>query len=207
MFAPAFAALIPLCLASTPPVDVLRASARVDGVLTVGAKARLVVEIDIKEGWSVGKAGIPNAILQIDVPKCATLLGDRAKTRKELSKTGFLRLPEERMADGETTAFEFELKSAPADDDRFAVNVLAYVSPPDASDAWFVRQRISLPLRNHAESTSVSTKTSHWGIGDELQLGDKAPRLTLPKADGTLVDLGEHLGKKNIVITTYRAFW
>lgn len=207
MFSPALAALLPLCLASAPPTDVLTASARFDGPLTVGAKARLIVEIDMKEGWQIDKAGIPNAIIQIDAPSCVKVIGERATDKKALSKTGFMRHPEERLARDRATAFEFELQSPPADDDRFAVNILAYVSPPDDSDAWYVRRRIALSLKEGAKSSSIDAKTSDWGVGDELQLGDKLPRLKLPKADGSIVDLGEQLGKKNVVITTYRAHW
>ncbi|MCB9858744.1 MAG: hypothetical protein H6818_23950 [Phycisphaerales bacterium] len=207
MFNSALAALLPLCLASAPPADVIRSSARLDGPLKVGATTRLVVEIDMKDGWSINKAGIPNAIIQIDAPTCVTMIGERAKDKTELSRTGFMKHPEERMADGRTTAFEFELRAPPAQDDQFEVNVLAYVSPPDKSDAWYVRQRLAISLKDGAQSSSIDAKTSDWGVGDELQLGDQLPRLKLPKADGTLVDLAAQLGKKNIVITTYRAYW
>lgn len=199
--------LTPLFLASAAPDDALQARARIEGSLEPGATARLVVKIDVKDGWSMSKAGIPNAIVQVDVPKSAVMIGERASTKKELSKAGFIRHPEERFADGNKTTFEFKLMSPPDANDRFAVNILAYVSPPDGSDAWFVRRRIALPVADGAKSVNVAATRSDWGVGDELQLGDKAPLLKLPRADGTLIDLGQHLGKRNILITTYRAFW
>ncbi|HPF38013.1 MAG TPA: hypothetical protein P5081_22900 [Phycisphaerae bacterium] len=200
-------ALTSASLASAPPADTLRTTARLEGPLAKGATARLVVRIDVKDGWTLGDAGLPNAVIQLDAPACARVVGDRANDAKALSKAGFLRLPEERMADGAETVFEFTLSAAPGADDSFAVNVLAYASPPGGADAWFIRQRISIPLRDDTRSVSANAAMSRWSGDDGLQLGDKPKLMKLPRADGSLVDLAEHLGKKNIVITTYRAFW
>ncbi|MCA9254894.1 MAG: hypothetical protein KDA33_04625 [Phycisphaerales bacterium] len=207
MLLPTMIALASASIASAPPAETLRASARLEGSLAEGATARLVVRIDVNEGWTLGDAGLPNAVIQVDAPACARVVGERARDAKALSKSGFLRLPEERMADGAETAFEFRLNSAPGADDSFGINVLAYVSPPDGADAWFVRQRIAIPLRKDARSTPANAVTSRWSGDDGLQLGEKPELMKLPRADGSLVDLGEHLGRKNIVITTYRAFW
>ncbi len=207
MIAPIVIAASSLLLTSTAPADVLSATATIKGELKPGASARLVVEIKTKEGWSLTNAGIPNAIIQMDTPACAELKGERAKSKKQLSRTGFMRHPDERLAEGPATTFEFELKKAPGPDDHFFINVLAYASPPDGADAWFIRRRIAIPVRESAVSSIVDASPSDWGVDNDLQLGDKAPLMKLPKADGTLVDLAEHLGKKNIVITTYRAHW
>ena len=193
--------------ASTPPDDVFRASARIDGKIEQGAAARLIVDIDVKPGWSIAKAGVANAIIQVDAPSCVTLVGERAKTKKQLAKAGFIRRPEERLAEGRSTEFDFKQLSPCDGNDEITINILAYLSPPGGADAWFIRRRIALPVETGAKSHAVDATRSDWGVGDELQLGNKASLMKLPKADGTLVDLARDLGKKNIVITTYRAYW
>ena len=40
-----------------------------------------------------------------------------------------------------------------------------------------------------------------------LKIGDKAPAFNLPRPDGTAFDVSQWLGKKNVIVTTYRAFW
>ena len=42
---------------------------------------------------------------------------------------------------------------------------------------------------------------------DVLQIGDRADAFTLARADGTTISLADYKGKKNVLITTYRAFW
>lgn len=207
MFTPTLAIAAILLTASTPPDDVFRASAHIEGKIEQGETARLIVDVAVKPGWSIEKAGVSNAIIQVDVPSCVKLLGERAKTKKQLARAGFIRSPEERLADGPTTEFEFEPTAPCHDDEPFEINILAYVSPPDGSDAWFVRRRIALPIKRGATSHEVDASKSDWGIGKELQIGDKAPLMKLPRADGTMIDLARDLGKRNIVITTYRAYW
>jgi hypothetical protein len=207
MIAATIVAVSTLAMASTPPADTLTARARIEGELKPGETARLIVEIESRKGWSLTQAGIPNAIIQIDAADCTELKGDRAKTQKALSRAGFLRHPEERFADGAKTEFEFDVKKTPGADDQFAINVLAYASPPDGANAWFIRRRIAIPIARGAVSRDISPTPSDWGVDDDLQLGDKAPLMKLPRADGSLVNLAEYLGKKNIVITTYRAHW
>ena len=84
--------------------------------------------------------------------------------------------------------------------------MLAYLTSKDGG-AWFVRRRFALPLEPGAVARSVPATRSDWGESDLLQLGDQAPDFELPRADGTTVALSSFKGRKNVVITTYRAFW
>ena len=74
--------------------------------------------------------------------------------------------------------------------------------------SWRFAQRFELPLEPGVEAEEVAADESSWGVDEELlQIGDKAVDFELPRADGTTVKLSDYLGKKNIIVTTYRAFW
>jgi hypothetical protein len=64
-----------------------------------------------------------------------------------------------------------------------------------------------LPLKPYAKGKAVGAAPSTWGWHKSLQLGDPATPFTLPRADGTKVNLADYRGKKNVIVTTYRAFW
>ena len=54
----------------------------------------------------------------------------------------------------------------------------------------------------------VSGRNSRWGTDRELlEIGGRLPAISLPRADGTAVDLAAFRGRKNVLVTTYRAFW
>ncbi len=48
---------------------------------------------------------------------------------------------------------------------------------------------------------------SKWGKNQLLKIGDKAAAFMLPRADGEKVGLKQYRGKKNVIVTTYRAHW
>lgn len=191
-----------------PPEDVVKMDMRIDSAeRKVGESMRLFVSVDLKVGWSGNAGKVPSFILQVDAPGCVDMLGPRLDSIKKLSRNGFLRPPEEKMMEGRETSFEFRLTKAPAASDRFAVNLIGYVTDADNSDVWYIRRRMSLAFDKTATAKAVDAAPSSWGVGNELELGDKAVAFVLPQADGTLVDLKQYLGKKNIIVTTYRAFW
>jgi hypothetical protein len=167
----------------------------------------LVIEVKTKEGWSASDSGIPRPILQIDVPASVELEGKSLTEYRELSRNEFLQSPFERLLDGPRQTIPFKLASAPGADERISLNVLAYVTDKPGEDAWFARRRLELPLKAGAVATPAATEKSDWGREKLLQIGDKAEPFELPRADGSSVSLAEHLGKKNIVVVTYRAFW
>ena len=87
------------------------------------------------------------------------------------------------------------------------LNVTGYVSARDGRKG-FLRRRLELPLVAGASALEVDSRKSTWGVDQSvLQIGDVAPDFRLPRADGSKVSLGRFRGKKNVVVTTYRAFW
>ncbi len=186
------------------PVDAMTISARVEE----GSRAHdIVLEVLFKEGWNGSGAGVPAPILQIDVPPSARLTGRVLKSHRELARNDFLQEPFEQLLKGSSTRVGFRLPGESAPGEAFGLSVLVYLSRDGTDDAWFVRRRLELPVTPGSTARSVSAATSDWGEGDLLQIGDQAAPFSLPKADGTKLALSEYLGKKNIIVTTYRAHW
>ena len=200
--------LMSLFLATSAPEDLVTVSARIEAdELEVGRNHDIVVDIAFKEGFSGSAGGIPGAILQIDVPPSARLTGRVLKTRKEQSRNEYLQEPFERLIKETPAYVEFTLRRPPAKKERFGISVLAYVGTDGGEDAWFVRRRSALPLLPNAKGEVVAPTDSQWGEEDVLQIGDKAEAFTLPTADGLTVSLDQYVGKKNVIVTTYRAYW
>lgn len=170
--------------------------------LEVGREYRIPLTFTVHDGWSVSEAGLPGAILQIDVPEGVELVeaSSDAKARKS-----FLEAPFERMLEAGENEIAFTLKAMPAEGAALSFNVLGYCSQGEKTE--FLRQRYRLPLRPGASLAKAEASPSTWGDGERLQLGDTLPGYELPQADGTVVKLADYVGKSNIVITTYRAFW
>lgn len=189
------------------PEDAIGVSVRLDASeLTVGEEYEITLDITLKDGWSISTAGIEGAILQIDAPRSIKLSGKVLKSQKELSKNEYLAAPYERLVAEFPVHIEFTLKKKPKENDRIAFNVLAYASA-GSDEVYFVRKRLELALAPGAKAVEVEASTSDWGRGDGLQIGDKAKKFKLPKADGGKVNLKKLLGKSNIIVTTYRAHW
>lgn len=204
-----YAGLIPLLVLAAPlPDDAVTISARIDAdSLEVGRRYKIVLDMQFADGFSGGEAGVPAPILQIGVPDSVRLTGRVLKTHKELSRNEFMQAPFERLIEATPTTIGFKLLTVPTDNDRFALNVLAYVTDKNTKDSLFVRRRLLLPLSGGAKSEAVATTSSAWGIEDVLQIGDKADDFTLPTASGEKVSLSQYAGEKNVLVTTYRAFW
>ena len=129
--------LMSLFLATSVPEDLVTVSARIEaGELEVGRDLDIVVEIAFKESYSGSAAGIPGAILQIDVPSSAQLSGRVLKTRKEQSRNEYLQEPFERLIKETPASVEFTLLKSPAAGEQFGISVLAYVGSEDGEDVW-----------------------------------------------------------------------
>ncbi len=203
-----YVSLIPWLVATGPvPDDAVTVSARLDAPsLSVGQKYEIILDVKFKKGWSGGRAGIKAPILQIDVPPSVKLTGKVLESYRELSRNEFLQEPFERLAKKRRERIGFELIKEPKPGEAFGLSFLSYASEsPD--DAWFIRRRLSLPVAPKATSTPDSAANSRWGQSDVLQIGDEAPDFALPRADGSTVTLAQFRGKKNVIITTYRAHW
>ena len=86
--------------------------------------------------------------------------------------------------------------------------LIKYLTTDPAANGWFARRRLALPVKGGAVAKQVDANESNWGRDDKLlQIGSKAVPFNLPKADGEKLALETYLGKKNIVVLTYRAFW
>ncbi len=199
-----WAAMVP----AVPPTGSLTVSARLLGdQLVAGGRYRIIVDAESGDGFSVSQAGMPAPILQIQAPSSVLLTGDSAILLAELKKSGFLNGPHELLLAKNPLAFDFILKSAPATGDSIFLNFVAYLRGSSPEETFLVRRRLALPLFPKATAEDVEPTSSQWGIGNTLQIGDKAANFALPRADGSKLELSELIGKKNVVITTYRAHW
>ena len=197
--------LLPLMFAPTPlPSDVVTVTARVE---SQGRSYTIVIDIDYKDGWNGTGAGIPAPILQIDVPPSVKLKGKILKSYKALSRNEFLQEPFERLIKELPARIDFRRIKEPEGDERIGLNVLIYVNDGGDRNARFIRRRLELAPISGANATPGSPESSHWGQDDLLQIGDSADAFTLPRADKSTVSLDQFLGKKNVIVTTYRAFW
>ncbi len=174
--------------------------------LQVGSQFSIELMVEFGDGADASKAGVPAPILQIELPESVELVGKVLKTQKELAGNEYLRAPYERLLQKLPASIKCKLKKAPGPDDTIFLNIVSYVQPK-SGDAEFVRKRLALPVKVGATSQGVSSSNSDWGIGDALKVGDKSQAFELPRADGSKVSLAQFLGKKNVVVTTYRAFW
>jgi hypothetical protein len=182
-------------------------SAKIDAEqLNVGETYQITFDWDIVSDASVGQAGIPVPLIQIEVPTSVELVGRVLKEHKELAKNEFLYAPFERTLDSKSSKIDFKLVAVPADADRIAINFMAYVTLGDGTSR-FVRKRLAVPVVAKGMGTEVEIGDASWSGNNFVKIGDKVAGIALPQADGTQVDLGEMIGKSNIVLTTYRAFW
>ena len=187
-------AIVAFTLAGTMPL----------GPLETGKEISVPMEFMITQGFSVSEAGLPGAVLQIDVPEGVELVG-KVLSDRESARNQFLRAPYERLLKSGTNELKFKLTATPADDAAIHLNVLGYASKDD--ERMFVRQRYALPLKSGASLKKVDVSPSNWGDDTSLQLGDTVPNYEIPQADGTVIKLADYVGKSNIILTTYRAFW
>jgi len=197
-----------LLAAGSVDASVMQASATLgDCEWKTGATCTITVDVSFAKSFAGTRGGIPAPLLQIEVPACAQLEGEVLDTHEALKKNGFLQAPYERLIEDTPATIAFKLKSAPESDDAFYLNVIAYAARDDPESAIFERQRLKLPLRDGARAESVDSTNSEWGVADVLQIGERADPFTLPSADGESVSLSDFAGKKNVIVTTYRAHW
>ena len=195
--------------AATPaPDDLMTITAKMpEGPLVSGEEYAFTLSVEIKKGIAVRKAGLPAPILQLDVPSSVRLAGKVLTEQGELAKNEFLHAPFERLVDESPAKIVFRLVGDPAADDRIAFNVLAYLKGKTEAEFRFVRKRFELPIRGGAEAVAVDPAVSTWGDNEFLRIGARAAPFSLPSAAGPKVSLESYLGRKNVLVTTYRAHW
>lgn len=192
-----------------PPAPAVTFSATLTALPEGDALGAIDVEVTVADGWSVPDAGIPKLFLQIDPPAGVVLAGKMLETHRELARNEFVREPFERLVDPGTTTVRFTLGDVPvAEDAVIALNLVGYVRNGAEGPCRFVRRRMHLPLAAGAIATPGPARVSAWGAGNGgLQIGDRADAFALPRADGSTVALADYLDEKNVLLTTYRAYW
>ncbi len=175
--------------------------------LEVGKSYEFLVDVEFPKGVSPGDAGIPAALLQVQVPPSAKLTGEVLTEHKDLARNEFLQAPFERTVEEYPARIAFKLTKKPAEGEAFHLNVMAYTLKKSKKSAKFLRRRLALPLKPGATAKEVEATPSDWGGDKHLQLGDKAEDFDLPSADDTTASLAQFRGKKNVIVTTYRAHW
>lgn len=174
--------------------------------LNVGATHRIVFDWKTDAGASVSEAGMPAPLIQIEVPKCVELVGEVLESHKALAKNEFLHAPFERALTSDSTTIDFKLLAKPRAGDQVAINFIAYAKSSDGTSE-FIRKRIAIPVAPAAKGAEVEVGDAAWGKNSFAKIGEKVKPITLPRADGSQLDLGDWIGKSNIIITTYRAYW
>jgi len=176
--------------------------------LEVGGEYELEIFVDLPAAANASESGAPAPFLQIDVPPSIQLGGRYLKTYKELSENEFLQEPYERLLKENPARIPFKVVAEPGEDERIALNILGYVKPGGGERDFFMRRRFELPVEAGVDAEEVAAENSGWGVDEKLlKIGDQAVDFALPRADGTKVKLSDHLGKSNVIVTTYRAFW
>ncbi len=175
--------------------------------LTVGQTYQIDLTLTLAEGWTTSKSGIPQAFLQIDVPDSVKLEGKVLTEFRELAKNEYVREPFERLIDPGRTEIGFTLISEPDPGDSLSLNIIAYIKSEDGNDNYFIRRRLELPLHPGAKAKETDATDTAWGIHDTLVVGEMADEFTLPQYGGSSISLADYRGKKNVIITTYRAHW
>lgn len=173
--------------------------------LTVGSQSSFSVAATFAPGLSATEAGVPHPIVQFDVPKGVELTGPKPEDFRAFAKDEFLSKPYEMLLDRRRQAVRFKVTQEMAEHATIGINLIAYVK--DGDETEFVRRRAELPLVPGAVAEQVEARTSQWGDFPTLQVGDEAPDFSLPQSTGEKVTLSDFRGKKNVVVTTYRAHW
>lgn len=194
-----------LSIAAGPDIQV---SAYIDGdSLDAGATHEIVVEFALPANLRNANDKIA-PLIQIDVPAGVTLEGRELTAHEDLARNEFLQLPYERaVAVGEFPArIPFHLERD-APDATVGISLVAYLVD-DAGEHSFLRRRLELPLAPGAEAREGDAADSSWGKDETLlQIGQRAADFELPRGDGSPVALTDYIGDKNIIVTTYRAYW
>ena len=195
-------------LAAATPGEALSVTARIDAdSLVAGQEYDIVIDWNVAEGLSPGDAGMPAPILQIEPTRAIQLTGKFLKSYRDLQKNEFLQAPYERLLKESPARIGFKFRKQPGDGESIGLNIVAYLGSEESGDARFVRRRLQLQIAPNASATAVEPTNSKWGKHRLLKIGDKAAGFKLPAADGETVSLRQYRGKKNVIVTTYRAHW
>jgi hypothetical protein len=206
------AILLGLVACAAPSADSIKTSATLASEsLEVGKSYEITFQLDVPDDLSVpvGKKMKHSPILQLKVPSSVRLEGKHLSTYAETRGNEFLEAPFERLIEFGTSTVKFKLGELPKAGDSIGIVVTAFFESEKKGNAFFFRRRLQLPVKAGAKAVLGESDDSSWGVDDKvLSVGQKAPLFELPLADGSGdLPLSKYVGKKNIIITTYRAFW
>lgn len=170
--------------------------------LTVGQEYVLEVSAtpDAAQGFSFTGRRSVAPILQLKVSDSVRVSGP-GRSRD------YLRPPYELQLPGGKGQVRFTLTSAPKPRDAILLNFAGYIQSADKKHTWLVRKRGMVALKPGATLEALPAGRGEWQDASTLALGDKAVAFKLPDKDGKVLDLNTYLGKKNIILLTYRAHW
>lgn len=200
------AAALSASMLGPPPGEQVSLTASMPDEVAVGREFEVSIGVSIPDSWKA--AGVPKPLLQIEHPDGVALSGRVIESARDLARNQFIEEPFERQIDFGESSFGVTLTAPPEEGDVLGVNVVTYVAGADDADVYFVRRRVELPLKAGASGTSKGqAKDSGWGRNGTLEIGDRAKAFKLPRADGSTVSLEDYKGERNVIVTTYRAFW
>jgi len=195
-------------LGATAPADAVKVSAKIiNRSWGQGERGQIVIEVATEKGWSTTATGLSAPLLQIKAPPSVKLLGKVLTDMTELKQNEFVYSPYEKLLDSDRTRLPFLLEKTPGLSEKLGLTVLGYVSKKGDKKGYFFRKRLELPVQPGAIATQADAYDSSWGTLDVLQIGDKADDFEITSLTGKPVTLSQYLGKKNVIVTTYRAFW
>lgn len=176
--------------------------------LTPGAEVGIFLDVHLPEGNTNDERAAPALFLQLDVPASLEPLGRRIETLDALLKNESVREPFERLLTENPTFVPFKVLATPGPHERIGLNVVGYVRPAEGAP-YFLRRRVELDLKPGATERPTTAPDSTWTDGEGLlRIGARAPAVVLPTPDGKgTLDLGALIGHRNVLLTTYRAFW
>ncbi len=195
-------------LGAGAPADAVKVTAKImNQSWGPGEGGQIVIEVTTAKGWSTTETGLAAPLLQIKVPPSVKLLGKVLTSMTELKENEFIYSPYEKLLKDSRTRLPFTLEKLPDESETIGLTVLGYVSKKGDKIGYFFRERLELPLKSQATASEVDATDSTWGTLDVLQIGDKADDFELTSLEGETVSLSQYLGKKNVIVSTYRAFW
>lgn len=183
------------------PKDIVTFSASLSAErIEVGQTYTIDVVARPNPGYHIAGKPVP-LLLQMDVPASIEL------TPAKVQKGEHIQAPYEVTVEDGRRQVEFRVKSPVGPDDTVLINLVGYVASTAKDQAWLVRRRGRVAIRPGAKLILERANRNDWHDDTNLTIGDRAVPFKLPDKDGKIYDLEEHLGRKNIILITYRAFW
>ena len=188
------------------PKDIVTFSASLPAErIEVGGTYTIDVIAEANEAKGYRLAGLTRKpvpfLLQMKVPASIEL------TPAKVQKGEHIRAPHEVPVENGRRQVEFRVKSPVGPDDAVVINLVGYVETAAKDQAWLVRRRGQVTIRPGATLIPEPADRNDWHDASNLTIGARAVPFKLPDKDGKIYDLEQDLGRKNIILITYRAFW